>query len=102
MTLTKFDFIKDINADNPTRIFTRFFPQVSVMYYLLKGRSDVDIYAAEDPYGDVQFSVLAEQESSAKEIQQYIEGNHFRVYGTDYMLNASQHKNTVTIRMGGA
>ena len=100
--MTKFDFIKDIDTDNPTRIFTRFLPQVSVMYYLIGGRSDVDVYAAEDPYGDVQFSVLAEQESSAKDIQKYIEGNHFRVYGVDFLLHASQHKNTVTIRMGGA
>ena len=53
-----FDFVKDsINYDSPITDIPRHMPEVSIVYQLFAGRSDIDIYASVKN-GKIGFSIL--------------------------------------------
>ena len=97
--MTMFDFVKDsINYDSPITDIPRHMPEVSIVYQLFAGRSDIDIYASVRN-GKIGFSILHEKEDDANELKQKLNGSHYTAYGTTYHIRARCRKNTVYLSM---
>lgn len=94
-----FEFIRDsINSDSPELDIPKHISEVSVMYRLFAGRSDIDIYASvkDDVIG---FSILSEKEDDARSLKQMLNGSHYTAYGSTFSIQAKTYKNTVHIDM---
>lgn len=98
--ISRFDFIKDvISSDNPTYDFTHHFNEISVLYGIFGGRSDIDIFASKER-GRFGFSILLEKEDEAQTLKTKYDGFKYNVYGETYRLKAKLSKaDTVFISM---
>lgn len=97
--ITKYDFIRDINKDNPTRDIPQHMPEMAVLYYLVGVRSDVDIYTTSETDGSFGFSISTDEEGKAKSLKEQLNGAHFCCYGSTFHLNARTHKTKVNVTM---
>jgi len=94
--ISRYEFIKDsISSDNPTHDLSHYYDEMSVLYYLIGGRSDIDIFTGKDK-GKFGFSLLLEKEESASILQTRCNGAKYNVYGESYKIKAKISKpNTV-------
>lgn len=96
--MTMFDFIRDaINIDNPAQNIPGHLPELSLMYHLFAGRSDIDIYTSVKD-GVIGFSVLSEKEDDARNLKQVLDNTHHTAYGVSYLIKAKLYSNN-TVRL---
>ena len=97
--MTMFGFIRDsINSDSPEKDIPRHISEMSIIYQLFAGRSDIDIYASVKN-GRIGFSILHEKEDDAIALEQKLNGSHYTAYGITYRLKAKTNKNSVYITL---
>lgn len=98
--ISRFDFIKDtISSDNPAYDFTHHFNEISVLYGIVGGRSDIDVVTSKEK-GKFGFSILLEKEEEAQTLKSRCDGSKYTVYGESYTLRAKMSKSdTVFLRV---
>ncbi len=83
-----YDFVQGIDVDNLSISVARNFDKVMALYYIIGGRSDVDICIVEDG-NSVGFSLLLEDEDKTVTLNDQLNGNHFTVYGETLDISSS-------------
>lgn len=98
--ISRTDFIKDIiSFDNPTQDIPRYFNEISILYNIIGGRSDIDIFTSKER-GKFGFSILVEREEEALSLRDRYNGYRYNIYGESYTLKTKLSKSdTVFITM---
>lgn len=85
-------FVQGIDSDNLPVSISHHFDEVTVLYRLIGGRSDVDICTNEKG-NNFGFSILTEQEEVANKIHNLLNKNNFVVYGKSLTAYCKREKN---------
>lgn len=83
-----YEFVQGIDSDNLPHDISHHFDQVVALYYLVGGRSDIDIRIFEENK-KVIFSLLLEREQDAKVLNSILNGNFIVVFNKRYFIESS-------------
>lgn len=89
------DFIQGIDSDNPSHDVAKNFGKLSVLYNLLGGRSDISISSTHE--NGTMFHIGARNKTSARSINDYINGVTYTVYGCQYYITSICEQKTIDV-----
>ena len=91
-----YEFVQGIDSDNLPHDISHHYDQVAALYYLVGGRSDIDICIAEQDK-KVTFSLLMEREQDAKELNKILDGNFIAVFNKRYLIQSNRKQDSLTV-----
>lgn len=89
------DFIKEIESDMPDYDMMHNFGKMVVLYWLLGGRSDITISSSHTD-GTI-FHISTKNKTSAKNINNYINGVSYSAYGHSYLVTSDTEQKMVNV-----
>ena len=89
------EFIQSIASDNPAHDVTQNFSKMVILYNLFGGRSDISISSTHED--GTCFHISAKNKTSAKNINEYINGVVYTAYGCQYGITSICEQRTVDV-----
>ena len=90
--ISRAEFVKDIiSFDNPGKELAKHYNEISVLYSICSGRSDVDIFTSKRK-GKFGFAVSMKKDEAALKFRRCYDGYTYTVYGDTYRVRARMAK----------
>lgn len=90
--ISRAEFIKDVvSFDNPGKELPKHYNELSVLYSICSGRSDVDIFTSKRK-GKFGFAISMKKDEDALDFRRHYDGYTYTVYGDKYRVKARMSK----------